>query len=140
MTYPNARAALQQYRQVKTVAVTEGLPPKQLTKMLLESAQERLVAAKGHMSRREIAAKGQEIGRVVAIVDELRMSLNHEAGGELAANLDALYDYSQKRLTEANLGNDPALLDEVATLLREVKVAWDAICEDSPAVPDAGSS
>ena len=31
------------------------------------------------------------------------------------------------RLVEANISNEPALLDEVAGLLRNVKTAWDAI-------------
>ncbi|MDV7398396.1 flagellar export chaperone FliS, partial [Arthrospira platensis SPKY1] len=48
-------------------------------------------------------------------------------GGDIAANLDRLYDYMQRRLVEANLRSDIALLDEVAELLRPVKEAWDAI-------------
>ena len=50
-----------------------------------------------------------------------------EAGGELAERLDALYTYMVQRLMKAHIDNDAAILDEVATLLREVKSGWDGI-------------
>ena len=52
--------------------------------------------------------------RVVAIIDELRGSLNLEPGGEIAANMADLYDYSSRQLLRANLENRADLLDEVA--------------------------
>ena len=45
----------------------------------------------------------------------------------MAGNLDSLYAFMQQRLSQANLRNDPALLDEVTDLLREVKAGWDGI-------------
>jgi len=33
----------------------------------------------------------------------------------------------QQRLSEANLKNDAAMLDEVSELLREIKAGWDGI-------------
>jgi flagellar protein FliS len=55
--------------------------------------------------------------------------LNLEQGGEIAANLDALYEYMVTRLLEANLKSDAALVDEVAGLLRNVKSGWDGIAQ-----------
>ena len=34
-----------------------------------------------------------------------------------------------RRLLEANINNDEAILDEVSGLLRELKEAWDAIAD-----------
>ncbi|MCP4995412.1 MAG: flagellar protein FliS, partial [Gammaproteobacteria bacterium] len=59
----------------------------------------------------------------------LQSSLDMEAGGEISHNLDNLYDYMVRRLGEAGASNNPVLLDEVASLLTEVKSAWDAISE-----------
>ena len=57
--------------------------------------------------------KGREIGRAVRIVEEgLKASLNLSAGGALAADLSELYAYVTLRLTQANLKNDAAALDE----------------------------
>ena len=46
--------------------------------------------------------------------------------------LDNLYAYMMKRLTEANIKTDPKILDEVADLLRTVKDGWDAIAAPGP--------
>jgi flagellar protein FliS len=50
-----------------------------------------------------------------------------EAGGEIAENLDSLYDYMLRRLMKAHAENDVAILDEVISLLREIKLGWDGI-------------
>jgi len=73
--------------------------------------------------------KGELIGKSIAIIGGLREALDHEVGGELAANLDRLYEYMIRRLTEANRKNDPAVLAEVAGLLQEVKAGWDGIAQ-----------
>ena len=57
----------------------------------------------------------------------MRASLDLEAGGNLAQNLYALYDYMARRLLHANINNDGAALDEVLGLLNEIHSAWIAI-------------
>jgi flagellar protein FliS len=119
--------ALQQYQQVKTDAGLEDANPHRLIQLLFEGGLERLASAKGHIQRGETARKGEQIGKAIDIIDGLRASLNEAAGGDLARNLDALYDYMERRLLEANLKSDPVLIDEVAGLLHDVKEAWDSI-------------
>ncbi|ROR34922.1 flagellar export chaperone FliS [Inmirania thermothiophila] len=125
----NRSGAIQQYRQVSTHAGVTDADPHRLVQMLLEGALEKVCTARGHMVRGEVAAKGAQIGWAISILEGLRASLDRERGGEIAANLNDLYDYMERRLLEANLHNDPAILDEVANLLREIKGAWDAIPE-----------
>ena len=57
-------------------------------------------------------------------------------GGELAANLDALYDYMGRMLLQANLHNDEAKLDEVAELLVGLRESWVQIDPAGAAVPE----
>ena len=54
----------------------------------------------------------------------LKISLDHEKGGDIAARLDALYDYMVARLLQANIRNDAKALEEVSGLLEEIHSAW----------------
>ena len=121
------RSALKEYEQVGVRSQVEGAPPERLVQMMLEGVLDRVSLARGDMENGETAAKGERIGKAVSLVEGLRASLDHERGGELAGNLDALYEYISRRLTEANLRNDVTILDEVSRLLREIKQAWDRI-------------
>ncbi|MCG7984204.1 MAG: flagellar protein FliS, partial [Candidatus Thiodiazotropha lotti] len=56
-------------------------------------------------------------------------ALDFEQGGEIANNLDMLYDYMIRRLFTANVEQDVDALDEVISLLKEIKAAWDAMPE-----------
>ena len=127
MVAPNAPKALKQYQQINTQTGVAYASPHRLIQMLMEGAFERIATAKGCIQRHDIPGKGEQIGKAIDIVGGLRDALNMEAGGELAANLDDLYDFMQRRLLEANLHSDVAILDEVANVLRPIKEGWDAI-------------
>lgn len=124
-----AMSAIKQYQSVNTNAQLVDATPHRLIQMLMEGGLTRLAQAKGAMGRNDVALKGTLIGKAVDIVGGLRQGLNLEAGGEVAANLDSLYIYMTTRLVEANRKNDPAILDEVAGLLREIKSGWDGISQ-----------
>ena len=124
-----AMAAMKQYQTVNTNAQVVDASPHRLIQMLMEGGLARIAQARGAMERGDVALKGALIGKAVDIVGGLREGLNHEAGGEVAANLDNLYAYMTTRLLEANLKNDTAILEEVAGLLREVKAGWDGIAQ-----------
>lgn len=119
--------AMKQYQKVGISSGLENATPHRLVKMLLDGALDKIATAKGALEHNEIARKGEYIGWAISILGGLRASLDLDAGGEIAANLDALYEYMSRRLAEANLDNDPAILDEVQSLLNEIKSAWDAI-------------
>jgi flagellar secretion chaperone FliS len=119
--------ALQRYHEIGVEAKVAGATPHELVQMLLDGALARVSAAKGAMQAGEIARKGELIGRAITMVEGLRSALDVERGGDLASNLEALYDYIGRRLVEANLHGDVAALDEVVSLLREVQSGWRAI-------------
>ncbi|MBU1331655.1 MAG: flagellar export chaperone FliS [Gammaproteobacteria bacterium] len=125
----NAMAALRQYQHVNTHAQAVEATPHRLIQMLMEGGLTRLAQARGAMERGQIALKGELIGKAIGIIGGLRNGLDLNAGGELAANLDNLYEYMVSRLIEANVKNVPEPLDEVADLLRDVKSGWDAISQ-----------
>jgi len=123
----NAYSAAQSYASVKVHSSVETASPHRLIQMLFEGALERIAQAKGAMLQNQIARKGELIGKATAIVGGLQGSLNDKEGGSLAANLDGLYDYIIRRLSQANFENNLDYLDECGRLLGEVKSAWDAI-------------
>lgn len=125
MTYATALAA---YHSVETAAEIDSARPERLIQMLLDGALNRIYTAKGELQRGEIAAKGSQIGKAISIVDGLRVSLNPEAGA-ISQNLEDLYEYISRRLLEANITNNTAILDETAALLHEIKSAWDVLVE-----------
>ena len=119
--------ALKQYQDVGVKSGVEEATPHRLVQMLLEGALSRIAAATGHISRKEVARKGEAIGHAISIIGGLQYSLDMEQGGDLATNLERLYDYMIRRLTEANLENDVEKLQEVYRLLAEIKLAWDEL-------------
>lgn len=125
MTYATALAT---YQSVETAAEVDSARPERLIQMLLDGALNRIYTAKGDLLRGEIGSKGTQISKAISIVDGLRVSLNPEAGA-ISQNLEDLYDYIVRRLIEANVSNDTAILDETAALLHEIKSAWDVLVE-----------
>jgi flagellar secretion chaperone FliS len=117
-------SSLAAYQSVAAHGGVAAADPHQLITMLLDGALQRLAAARGAMEHGVTSSKSQLIHRVVEIIDELRASLNLEAGGQIAANMADLYDYSSRLLMRANLESRTDLLDEVGHLLREIRSAW----------------
>ena len=102
--------------------------PHKLIIMLYDGALASLLSAKANLAAGNIAVKGTAISKAITIIDNgLRASLDKEAGGEIAANLDALYDYMSRRLLHANIRNDVPAIDEVHRLLADLREAWVAI-------------
>jgi flagellar protein FliS len=125
----NPMAALKQYQTVNTQAQAIEASPHRLIQMLMEGGLTRIAQARGAMERGQVAMKGEMIGKAIGIIGGLRQGLNLEVGGEIASNLDNLYEYMAGRLVDANVQNQIEPLDEVAVLLRNVKTGWDAIAQ-----------
>lgn len=123
--------ALQAYQQVNTQTSITDADSHRLVQLLLDGALERINMAKGKIEAKDYAAKGNLIGKTMEIVGALKGSLDFEQGGELAGNLEALYDYMERGLLEASVRNDVAKLDEIADLLRTVKEGWEGIREEA---------
>lgn len=115
------------YSQVNNYTGVAGADPYQLVQLLLDGALGKIAVAKGFMERGETGRKGEVIGQAISIIGGLRSSLNLSAGGEIAVNLDNIYEYVERQLVQANLKNDVAIIGEVVTLLREIKAAWESI-------------
>ena len=123
----STNSAAAQYKRINTESALDHANPHQLIQMLINGAIERLIQAKAAMQNGDIALKGLLLGKATMIIGGLQSSLDPKHARDLVDNLDALYDYMQRRLLEANIRNYPAMIDEVCNLMRTVKSAWDQI-------------
>jgi flagellar protein FliS len=131
------RRAIKDYAAVGVETGVLSASPHKLILMLFEGASFSISRAAQHMRRQETAEKGVAISKAIEIIDGgLKASLDIEAGGPLAERLAALYEYMCLRLLHANIHDNEAALSEVATLLGEIKGAWEEIADD-PAVLSA---
>lgn len=129
--FGSAQSGASAYAKIGLETGVTAANPHQLIVMLFDGALAALGTAQQCMKERNIPGKGQAISKAITIVDSgLRASLNKDVGGEIAQNLDALYEYISSRMLLANLNNDPALLDEATRLLRDLKGAWEAIAPE----------
>jgi flagellar protein FliS len=114
---------IQSYR--KTNVVTAD--PKRLVLMCYEGAIDSLKIGKQKLAEKDYEAKGKALIKAKDIIYELKSSLNFEEGGTIATNLDSLYNYMLRRITEADLQNDVQAIDDVIGMLGELKSAWEEI-------------
>ncbi|WP_297808891.1 flagellar export chaperone FliS [uncultured Methylophaga sp.] len=121
------KKALEGYGRNAVESEVNYASPYRIIQMLMEGALSKLATAKGCIARGDIAEKSKQITWAMNIIQGLRTSLDADKGGDIASNLDSLYEYMGRRLLEANVSNETAILDEVTTLLQEVKAGWDAI-------------
>ena len=131
MAFPPNASKLAAYRSASVHSGVDAADPHRLVVMLMDGALERIATARGCMQRNEKAEKARLINRAVSIVGELRNSLDLRNGGQIAANLAELYEYMCRRLLQATADNKIELLDEVSTLLHDIRSAWLAIAPEA---------
>lgn len=144
-----SRTALNAYTKHALENEVSSASPHKLILMLFDGALASIALAKSQIENRQVAEKGRSLSKAIAIIEEgLRLSLDKNVGGELAQNLDALYEYMSHRLLMANIGNDLSALEEVTRLLGLLRGAWEEMNpsatpvqpSDTPPAQTAGAS
>ncbi|MDX1714037.1 MAG: flagellar export chaperone FliS [Halomonas venusta] len=129
------RGSMKAYKSVSLDSQKSVASPYRIVQMLLAGTLERLAKARTAIEHKDYAKRGELISSTMMIIDELRLSLDHEAGGEVATNLANLYDFIMSELISVNLTNDISKLESTSGLLRGIKEGWDAIPTDQQQVP-----
>jgi flagellar protein FliS len=111
----------QAYRQMQAQTAAPG----ELVVMLYRGAVRFVSSAIEAIDSRDIPAAHTNLVRTQAIITELSETLDMERGGEIARNLQAIYEYLNRRLIDANLRKDASIAREVQGLLRELLPAWE---------------
>ncbi len=116
------------YQRINVETSMHTIDQHQLVSLLYAGLLNAIATARGALARGDVATKCSAISKAVRILEEgLSTALDREEGGALASNLDALYDYSLRRLIQANARNDDAMLEEVARLIEPVAQGWNEI-------------
>lgn len=116
--------ALESYGTVQVVTGVATANSVELIQMLFDGLIDTLATARGHIEHGSIAEKSAALSRAGRIVVGLQGALDFERGGDLARNLDELYAYVTRRLFHINAHNDLQALQEVHTLMDDIRQAW----------------
>lgn len=116
----SAYAAPQAYRESSVLTA----PPERLVLMLYDGARRFLTQAAAAIREGEMSVASERLHRAEAIVDELTVTLDHDAGGEIAERLAAIYAFCRRHLMEARLERNAEKVDQVIGLLGELRSAW----------------
>jgi flagellar secretion chaperone FliS len=116
------------YSRVGVQTSVVDASPHRLIVLLYEGARKALAKARVAVQMGDVALKGQSITKAIGIIGSgLQDALDLNGGGEIAARLNALYDYMNRRLMEASLRADDTIIVEVDGLLANLEDAWKAI-------------
>ncbi|PKN25099.1 MAG: flagellar export chaperone FliS [Deltaproteobacteria bacterium HGW-Deltaproteobacteria-21] len=123
MTY---RKMLGEYRRLNV----ETAGKLDLVLMCYEKTIEVIRQGKEHLQEQEYEKKAGKIQKAIDIIHELQNCLNFEQGGQIARNLDSIYNYLVRRLLDGDLKKDAGAYDEVIGILSELKEAWEGVAKD----------
>src|SRR5919205_1664613 len=114
--------AQQAYRDSAILTAT----PERLVVMLYDGANRFLIQGAAAMRAGDLSVTNDRLRRAEAIINELRATLDMSAG-QVATNLESIYAFSLRLLLEARIEKDAGKIDRTATLLRELRDAWDQV-------------
>ena len=110
----------QKYKQ----QAVQSASKEKLLLMLYEGAIRFMKLAVIAIDKKDIAARGMNIGRAFDIVNELNNTLNHEVGGEIAKNLEQLYMFISEQLTKANASGQKKPLEDALKIMETLYSGW----------------
>jgi flagellar secretion chaperone FliS len=111
-----------QYKQMAVKTANRG----QILIMLYEAAVQNVKKATAAIDAKDIAGKGVAIGKVHDIINELLNTLDFEVGGQIAIDLERLYNFMTEQLIQANMDGSKEKLGSVQKLLETLLDGWRA--------------
>jgi len=93
--------------------------------LLLDGALRYTQSAKSGIQQNDVTMRNENISKAISIFTQLDAALDKSAGGEIAENLSGLYKFLMNQLTQANIQEDPALLEDAEKILKDIKDAFE---------------
>ena len=114
---------IQSYR--KTNITTSD--PLRLIIMCYEGVIDCLKLAKEKIEEKDYEKKAKAIIKAQDIIEELMCSLDFEKGGDIAMNLESLYNYMLRRILYGDINKDVGALDEVIGIVSDLLTSWQEV-------------
>ncbi|ANN66836.1 flagellar export chaperone FliS [Bordetella bronchialis] len=122
---PDNAYSVRSYADVGLETQVMSASAERLITLLYTAARAAIGQARIHIEQGNVAPRAAALSKAIRLIDEgLKQALDLETGGEVAANLNRLYDYVLRTLVEANLKADAALLESADALLAQLQEAW----------------
>ncbi len=102
----------------------ETASPEQLTLMCYDGALRFMRRAAKALDDGDLADASYATGRAQAIVNELNITLDMEAGGEIATNLRGIYLFVNRHLSDAMVSKEASKVRESMGLIGDLRGAW----------------
>ena len=116
--------AFQAYKETGTSTAVMDATPHQLTALLFKAVLDKLAIAEGAISRGDVPARCDAISKATNIVIELKSTLDLENGGDVASELDRLYEFSINELLDANSQKSIEKIRSVRAVISQINEAW----------------
>ncbi len=109
----------------------ESASREQLLIMFYDGAIRFVTRAENAVKEDNVEQRNYCINKASAIIAELSVTLDHEIGGKIAADLEALYDFMNRELVKANVHNNLDSLETVRALLTDLRNTWNQAIESN---------
>jgi flagellar protein FliS len=113
----------------------ETAEPIQLIILCYEAAMNDLKQAEELHERREMNEAYRKIRHAQDVITELLVGLDYERGGDIARNLNRLYNYILRQLIGINSRENATIYSHLIKILSELKDGWEAIRLSSSQTP-----
>lgn len=119
-------AVARKYQAVQIESATPG----QILVALYDGCIRFCRGAQLRIEEGDAAGKGTQISKALAILGELRSTLDHSVAPDFCDQLDRLYLFFQEQLTQANMKMDGSYIDPVVRMLTDLRDAWSKAVEN----------
>lgn len=103
----------------------EGMDPKRLILLLYDGALKFLRLTREGIEENDIRKRGENLGRVIAIVSELNASLDVTIQDESVTFLSGLYAAILTELPKVSLNNDVEIVNRSYAYIAKLKEIWE---------------
>lgn len=101
-----------------------GASPVGLIVILYDEIMRSLRKANRAIQERNIEERTREVNHALEVIGYLQITLNFEAGGEVAKKLSHFYNLSRTKILEANVREDSPILEQLVSDFSQVASAW----------------